>query len=300
MIKQFIFLGFAVLLGAFPVSAQQQALRGQIEAYTQDKEAIVAVAITRADGADAVHIRAAEHLPMQSVFKFHIAVAMLTAIDKGQFMLQQPIKIKQKDLTPDIWSPLRDTYPEGVTLPLSEVMRYMLSQSDNVACDILLNMLGGPAKVDRFFKDRAVHDLAIAINEETMQRNWDMQYRNWTTAAACTDLIRTYFANSQQELSVESHAFLWDVMKGTETGMKRLKGDLPAGTVVAHKTGFSGTRSGVTAAVHDAGIIFMPDGTPIFITVFVSESKESIETNEAIIANIARMSYDYFKQGKVQ
>ncbi len=300
MIKQLLILGFAFLLGASPVVAQQQALRTKIEAYTKDKEAIVAVAITRADGTDAVHVRAAEHLPMQSVFKFHIAVAMLTAIDKGQFMLEQPVKIKKKELTPEIWSPLRDTYPQGVTLPLSELLRYMLAESDNVACDILLKMLGGPAKVDRFFKDRAVQDLAIAINEKTMQRNWDMQYRNWTTAAACTDLIQTYFANSKQELSVKSHAFLWDVMKGTQTGLKRLKGDLPVGTVVAHKTGFSGTRNGITAAVNDAGAIFMPDGTPIFITVFVSESKESLETNEAIIANIARMSYDYFKQKKVQ
>lgn len=298
MIKQLLFLGFAVMLGAFSASAQMQALQTQIEAYTQDKDAIVAVAIKRGNESEAVYVRAAEHLPMQSVFKFHIAIVMLTAIDKGQFALQQPVKIKKKDLTPDIWSPLRDKYPEGVTLPLSEILRYMLAQSDNVACDILLKMLGGPTKVDRFFKDRRVHDLAIAINEKTMQSNWDMQFMNWTTAAACTDLMRTYLANSQQELSAASHTFLWDVMKTTETGLKRLKGDLPSGTIVAHKTGFSGTRSGITAAVHDAGVIFMPDGIPIFITVFVSQSKADLATNEAIIAAIARMTYDYFTQEK--
>lgn len=39
-------------------------------------------------------------------------------------------------------------------------------------------------------------------------------------------------------------------MKETKTGANRLKGQLPQGTVVAHKTGTSGTNktTGVTAA----------------------------------------------------
>ena len=78
---------------------------------------------------------------------------MLTEIDKGNFKLQQPIVIKKEDLTPDIWSPLRDAYPQGTTMPLSTVITYMVSQSDNVACDIVLKLLGGPEVVDQFYKE---------------------------------------------------------------------------------------------------------------------------------------------------
>ena len=64
-------------------------------------------------------------------------------------------------------------------------------------------------------------------------------------------------------------------MKETETGKARLKGQLPKEVIVAHKTGSSGTnKAGITAAVNDIGIIFLPNGKHFFISVFVSNSKE--------------------------
>lgn len=276
--------------------AQSKSLENDIKTFIHDKKAIVAVAIKNGREGDIVHVHADEKLPMQSVFKFHIAVAMLTEIDKGNFKLQQPIVIKKEDLTPDIWSPLRDAYPQGTTMPLSTVITYMVSQSDNVACDIVLKLLGGPEVVDQFYKEKGVKDLSIKINEKTMQRNWEAQFKNWTTAEECTDLLKTYFYNDKKELSAESHQFLWTVMKGTETGLKRLKGNLPANTAVAHKTGYSGTKDGITEAVHDIGVIYLPNNDPIFISVLVSKSREDLATNEEIIARIAHMAYDFYTQ----
>ena len=78
---------------------------------------------------------------------------------------------------------------------------------------------------------------------------------------------------------------------------------MPEDTIVAHKTGSSGVNktTGITAAVNDIGIVFLPNGEHFFISVFVTESKESAETNERIIADIAKVTWDYFvsktKQG---
>lgn len=266
--------------------------------FIKSKDAVVAVALTTDQPADTLFINGRVHLPMQSVFKFHIAVKMLTEIDRGHFALHQPIKIKKEQLTPDIWSPLRDKYPKGTTLPLSTLITYMLSQSDNVACDILLQMLGGPQQVQRFYTDQGFTDLAIQINEKTMQQNWDMQFLNWTTVETCSQLLQKYYYNAQAELSKPSHDFLWAVMKGTETGPKRLKGKLPKDAVVAHKTGYSGAKDGVMEAVHDAGVLFLPNGKPIFMTVFISHSKESLQSNEDIIASLSKMAYDYFSAAR--
>jgi beta-lactamase class A/beta-lactamase class A VEB len=74
---------------------------------------------------------------------------------------------------------------------------------------------------------------------------------------------------------------------------------VPKGTVVAHKTGWSGTnKDGVTAAVNDIGIIFLPNGQHFAISVFVTNSKEDIATNERIIADIAKVAWDYFSTKK--
>ncbi len=85
-------------------------------------------------------------------------------------------------------------------------------------------------------------------------------------------------------------------MRETSTGSKRLKGQLPENTVVAHKTGTSGVNkiTGVTAAVNDIGVVFLPNGKHFFISVFVTDSKENAEANEKIVADIGKAAWDYF------
>ena len=66
--------------------------------------------------------------------------------------------------------------------------------------------------------------------------------------------------------------------------------------MVAHKTGWSGTNkeTGITAAVNDIGIVFLPDNNNFFISVFITDSKENAEVNEKIIADISKATWDYF------
>ena len=84
-------------------------------------------------------------------------------------------------------------------------------------------------------------------------------------------------------------------MRETKTGKDRLRGQLPGKTIVAHKTGSSGTnKKRITAAVNDIGVVILPDGSPYFISVFVTESTENSETNEKIIADLSKTAWEYF------
>jgi beta-lactamase class A len=75
-------------------------------------------------------------------------------------------------------------------------------------------------------------------------------------------------------------------------GAKRLKGELPAGTVVAHKTGTGGTRNGITSATNDIGITTLPNGAHLAVAVFVSDSLADETTRESVIARIAKAAWD--------
>jgi hypothetical protein len=90
--------------------------------------------------------------------------------------------------------------------------------------------------------------------------------------------------------------YFWKTNKETTTGRNRIRGQLPEETVVAHKTGWSGTNkeTGITAAVNNIGIVFLPSGEYFIISVFVSESKEAFDTNEKIIADIAKATYEFY------
>jgi beta-lactamase class A len=236
----------------------------KIQQIISTKNAIVGVSIIGNNGKDTVSINSERHYPMQSVFKFHIALAVLSKIDKGIFSLDQKIEILKKDLLPDLYSPIREDYPNGATLP-------------------------------EYFIKNHIKDVSIKFNEEEQQANWNLQFQNWTTPKAANETLEKFYYNKKKLLSKKSYDFVWKAMRETETGEGRLKGQLPKGTIVAHKTGSSGAnKEGLTAAVNDIGVVFLPNGRYFFISVFVTNSKENSETNEKIIADIAKATWDYF------
>ena len=279
---------------ALTTSGQTDSLRQKIKQILSPAKADIGVAIYGFENEDSLSFNGNTHFPMQSVFKFHIALAVLNKTDKEELSLDQKIFIKKSDLVTRTWSPLQKKYPDGnVSLPLREIISYMVSQSDNNACDILLRLLGGTLEVDKYFHDIAINDVSIQASEEEMHKEWNIQFKNWTTPLSGIHLLRKFY--DREILSEKTFNFLWGLMSETSTGKSRIKGELPAGALVADKTGTSDTNeSGVTAAVNDIGIVTMPNGKHFAICVFVSNSREDNNTNEKIIADIARAAWDYF------
>jgi len=277
------------------VAQTNTTLQQQVQAIVSGKNALVGVEIVGPDGKAIVSLNSEQHYPMQSVFKFHIALVVLSEIDKGKLALDQPIKIQKEELLPGLYSPLREKYPNGGTLPLSKILSYTVSLSDNVGCDVLLRLVGGPNVVEDYFKKNIGHAISIKLNEEQQQEDWDLQFQNWTTPQAANKTLASFYYNKPQLLSKKSHDFLWQLMRETETGPRRIKGLLPKNTIVAHKTGTSGVnKKGMMAAVNDIGVVFLPNGKLFFISVFVTNTTENEATNEKIIAAIAKAAWDHF------
>lgn len=290
-----------LLISCGKATEQKDILKNEIERIVSDKNAIVGVSIIAKNGKDTISVNGDRQFPMQSVFKFHIALAVLSEVDKGKFSLDQKIAVSKDELLPeDFWSPLRDENPNGGSFTIERLIQYSVSESDNTACDILIKLIGTPETVEEYFKNNNIRDIEITYNERDMQAKWENMFQNWTTPVAASKTLKMFYDNENNLLSNQSYEFIWKTMKETTTGMKRLKGQLPDGTVVAHKTGWSGTNkeTGITAAVNNIGIVFLPNGEHFIISVFVTESKENFETNEKIIADIAKAAYDFYTNTK--
>jgi beta-lactamase class A len=273
------------------------SLQSKLEALVADKKALVCFSILDKEGNEVASLNRSKHCTLHSVFKLHISLAMLSEIDQGRFTLNHPVSIQKNELLPGMWSPLREEYPEGGTFPISKLIQYAVSVSDNVSCDVMLRLLGGPKAVEKYIKKSGIKDISIRYNEEAINQNNELMYFNWTTAKAANKMLVNFFENQKDLLSKESYDFIWQAMKDTETGVNRLKGQLPEGTVVAHKTGSSGTdEKGLTVATNDIGVVFLPNGGHYFISVFVAQSMESEEVNERIIADIAKLAWVHFNE----
>jgi beta-lactamase class A/beta-lactamase class A VEB len=272
------------------------SLRQIIQQILSTKNALVGVAIADANGNNLISFNDTKRCPTQSVYKFHIALTMMSQIDNGKFSLDQKIPITEKDLAVDLYSPIKDKFPKGTQLTIAEIIQYTVSESDGIGCDVLLRLLGGPKTVEKYFITNKFKDISIKTTEEVMQKNWANQFQNWTTPIAANKVLSAFYKNTNNLLSTKSHAFIWNVMKQTVTGEDRLKGQLPKGTIVAHKTGSSGVnkQTGIIGAINDIGVVFLPDGRHFFISVFVTNSKEQAATNAKIIADIAKATWDYF------
>lgn len=290
--KSFICIFFLL---SFSVScfAQFKDLRKKLETITKAHDATIGFALTDLQNGDTLTLNGNRHLPMQSVYKFHLALAILNQVEKGKLNLDQKILVKKSDLRSDTWSPLRDKYPKGeIKLPLSEILDLTIAQSDNIGCDILFRLMGGPANVEQYIHSIGIKEVSIVSTEEQMDKDYQLQFHNWTTPNAAIKLLKLFY--DKKILRKQSFDFLWKVMIGTTTGKGKIKGMLPEGTLVAHKTGSSGVnKEGVTAATNDIGIITLPDGRKFAVAVFVSMTKEKDEMTDSIIAELTKASWDY-------
>ena len=163
---------FAVLFLYLPLSTSCQTLdsrtdflRNKIEKIVSDKKAVVGVSIIGNNGKDTISLNGDKRFPTQSVFKFHIALAVLAEVYKGKLSLDQTIELSKDDLLPeDFWSPLRDENPNGGSFTIEKLIQYSVSQSDNTACDVLIRLIGTPKTVEEYFKKNNIQDIQITFN----------------------------------------------------------------------------------------------------------------------------------------
>ena len=145
----------------------EQALRTLVER----KRAETGIAVIL-NGTDTVTVNDAGRYPMMSVFKFHQALAVADFLDRNGLPLSTPLPIRESDLLPDTYSPLRDAYPQGgIEMSIGELLVYTLQLSDNNACDLLFRYIGGPTAADRYIRTLGIEGFAVEATEEEMHRD---------------------------------------------------------------------------------------------------------------------------------
>nr|WP_321473813.1 class A beta-lactamase [uncultured Paludibaculum sp.] len=268
---------------------------GHIESQTEGKIGISAEVVETGATLD---FHGSSRFPMQSVYKFPIGMATLQLVDQGRLNLDTPIRVRKSDLVGGRQhSPIRDMHPDGgCSMPLREILRYAVSESDGSASDVLLRLIGGASTVQSMLTKLGIRGVHVMDTEKAIGSDNQVQYRNWAQPAEMVRLLK--LLQQGKGLSPASRTLLLKWMTDTPTGMKRLKGNLPPGTVVAHKTGTSNTVNGVTAATNDVGLITLPNGQHLAIAVFVADSRLSQDTRERAIAACAKIAWQHFTSEK--
>lgn len=255
----------------------------KIDSLVADKDLCLGLALYDFQTGQSIYRNPEKAFPMLSVYKFPIAIAILNEVDKGQHNLGQLIKLSADNLLPNTWSPIRKEHQIGSEITLSELIRYTVVQSDNNGCDIILSLIGGPSRADKYLKDNNIANIHIRNTEEQMHQNPNYIYDNTSTPEAMLSLLKIFY--NKEILKPKTNNYLYDIMINTSTGS--IKKYLPNKISVAHKTGYSGIgKDHRIAALNDVGIIELSSEKSIAYVIFISDSAQSPETNYEIISKI--------------
>jgi beta-lactamase class A len=284
------------------VSAQS-ALQSKVARIAADARGSVSVSCLLPGTALNCDLDAHAHPPMQSVFKFPLALTALHLADGGKLLpgqhpgdaidttLGRSVRFLPADRIPHAYSPLQDQYPNAnVDVPLRELIQLVAGQSDNVAADTLLRIVGGPSVVESYIRSLGISEFQLQDTEQSLHRDPSAQYRNWMAPAAAVQLLERLAGNSP--LSPAANDFLVATLTAASTGSSRLRAGLPPATILAHKTGTSGEHDGQAAATNDIGLITLPDGRRLAVAVFVTDARADEATRDRVIARIGRAAYD--------
>lgn len=299
-------------------------LKSELERLSAIAQGKVGVGVIHLESGRELFLNGTEPFPMASTYKVPIAVQMLTKVDRGAARLDSMITVAPSDLHPGSGTLTNLFDDPGVALSLRNLMELMLLISDNSATDMVLKAAGGGKVVNERLAALGVQGIsvdrptialiadAIGIKDLGPEQDWTLAaFRDKSRAVsdaqqkqAAIDFYKDRRDTSTPEgmarllqkvwkreaLSEASSALLLDIMLRCQTGDARIKGLLPPGTNVMHKTGTLGI-----GVANDVGIMKLPDGAGhVVITVFVKESRASTELQERTIAQVARAAYDYF------
>lgn len=264
-----------------------------------------------------------EAFPMASTYKVPIAVRLLDMVDDGDLALDQRIDIGVEEYSPGSGMLAKLLDDPGLSVSIHNLLEIMLLISDNTATDRLLETAGGGGAVTAHMRSIGVEGVRVDrptirligdwLGVEDMPSasglRWDdyealvealpegereqaatafeMDPRDTATPRGMATLLEKVWRGDI--LSSDSGALLVDIMERCETGEARLKGLLPAETVVAHKTGSIGRTT------NDVGVLTLPgDAGHVVVVAFVKSSDLDGPERERAIAEAARAAHDYF------
>lgn len=245
------------------------------------------------NNSDTVTVNNKSIYPMMSVFKLHQALAICNRFDQDGLSLDTSLTVRREDLDPKTWSPMLKEHREPlITLPVRDLLRYTLIQSDNNASNLLFERLVSVAETDSFIATLIpCSSFRIAYTESEMAADHAKAYANYTSPLGAAMLMHRLFTETL--VNREKQDFIMKSLGECTTGKDRIAAPLfgKEGVSIAHKTGSGYTENGVLAAHNDVAYICLPNGVNYALAVFIKDFKGNESQASQVAARISAAVY---------
>lgn len=265
-------------------------LQTTVDSIAKSVKAKIAVASINVETGDTFYYNGTDHVPTQSTIKFPLAIMIMRLVDSGKISLDEKFTLTKEELAIPGGKTLTEALHGGNSMKVHSLLEYMTHVSDNISFFGLTRRVGGGKKIEEYIKRTGLQGIGVAQRAGEPYVDFQNPYDTWCTPQDMAKLMVKFYKG--ELMSKTSTDTLRSIMERTTGGTKRIKGLLPEGTVVAHKTGSSDTRDGKTTAINDIGIITLPSGQHIALAVYVHDITGDMEYGESVIAAVAKAVYD--------
>lgn len=233
--------------------------------------------------------RATERFALCSTFKWALAAMVFAEVDRGNLTLSHNIAFSEQDLLE--YAPVTREQVGRGSMTVEALVEASVILSDNTAANLLLDLVGGPARLTAFFREQGDPVTRLDRKEPSLNSNEPGDPRDTTTPDAMVGLLRTLLLGNA--ITPESRARLLSCMVASPTGRERLRAGLPKSYRVADKTGTGGN-----SAVNDVAVVWPPDRAPLLVACYMSESRSALSTLVAGHAEVGRLIARSVDSGK--
>ena len=279
----------AIVLGVGPGGAQTpslQSVRADVERLIRQSGGEVAVVWRPLDArsGEALLINETTRFHAASTMKVPVMIELFRRVEAQQLKLTDVVEVTNQfhsivEGSPYTLSVSADsdgvTYKAiGAPMTLAALCDAMITVSSNLAANLLIEKLGAreiQATVDRL----GASGMQVLRGVED-QKAFDQGRNNTTDAAGLARLLE--LIGRGEAVSRAASAGMVEILK-RQTFNDGIPAGLPAGTVVAHKTGT------ITAVHHDAGIVY---ATRPYVLVVLTRGISDEKRSDVLVASISR------------
>lgn len=253
-------------------AARIGVLTDSIRSIAEEYGGEIGVALITGEG-DTLVLNNENKYPLMSVFKLHQAVALCHDFEKAGRSLDTVLSIPRSSLNPDTWSPmLKEHTGDTIKLPVRELLRYTLMQSDNNVSNLLFRRFTSVKETDAFIASLIPREsFRLVYDEEEMSADHSKCYSNSSSPLGVAILLDRLYTDSI--IGTDNQQFISRTLRECKTGTDRIVAPLLSqkGVTVGHKTGSGFRDNGILAAHNDAGFITYGDGRHYTLVVLVKD-----------------------------
>jgi beta-lactamase class A len=256
----------------------------------------VAIAVKHLCTGESYSLNADEPMATASLIKVAVMVETYQQALEGKVRLTDRVTLHDADKVPGSGI-LTDHFSDGATFTLRDAVRLMIALSDNTATNLVLDRVG-LREVNRRMESLGLSNTKInakSFRGSTTSVDPDRSKKFGLGSTTAREMVALFeMIQAGNVVSPVCRQVMLNHLKKCDD-KDRFTKLLPAGTVVAHKTG------SVNDARTDAGIIYLDSG-PVALCVLTAENRDRSWRPEnaahLLCARAAKEVYDYFAPKK--